>query len=308
LIALFAVALVWSYAPTFGELVERWSTEKNYSHGFFVPAFSAYLLYFRREKLTRVKPGLYWGALGLFLLGGALRLLAAALYFDWLEGVSLLVYLAGLAYLLGGRAAIRWSYPAIAFLIFMVPLPYRFERALSLPLQRIATKASTYALQCCGIPAYSEANVIHLREVHMGIVEACNGLGMMMTFVALSTGLVCVIKRPKLDKLLLVASAIPIALVSNIVRITSTGIAYETWSREVGDLLFHDLAGWFMMPLAMGLLWFEVWILSRLIVTPKVFRLPVAPKKARASATAADANPRSAPPVKTAVPLAPGKA
>src|SRR5439155_15879127 len=135
-------------------------SDPQYSHGYLVPLFALYLLWQRRGQVTSadLRPSC-WG-LPLVMGGAALHLLGAYLYFDWICGASLLPVLAGLAVCFGGRKALAWSGPAIAFLAFMLPLPYRLETALSHPLQRVATVASTYALQTLGFPAVAEGNVI----------------------------------------------------------------------------------------------------------------------------------------------------
>jgi exosortase/archaeosortase family protein len=89
---------------------------------------------------------------------------------------------------------------------------------------------------------------------------------MLITFIALSTGMAVVVKRPLLDKIVLVFSAIPVALVANIARITLTGILHETVGGHVADKFYHDLAGWVMIPLALVLYWCEIWIFSHIFV------------------------------------------
>lgn len=274
--ALFGVALgaclLWVYLPTIDEMVRRWSSENNYSHGFLVPAFACVLLWLRRAQAKRIQSGFYGVGLIFFAVAALLRFAATYVYFDWLDAFSFLICLAGVIAFLGGRAAVAWSWPAVAFLVFMVPLPYSAERALALPLQRLATKTSTYALQTLGLPALSEGNIIALNEARLGIVEACTGLGMSMTFLALATGLALMVRRPLLDRLIIVGSAAPIAVLSNIVRITATGILHETAGRELADIVFHNLAGWLMMPLALLFLWIELKILDRLLIVSQATR------------------------------------
>jgi exosortase len=194
-----------------------------------------------------------------------MRFAGAYIYFEWLDAVSLLPTLAGICVLLGGRAALGWAWPAICFLLFMVPLPYRVETALGLPLQRMATIASTYVLQTLGLPALAEGNVILLASGRIGVAQACSGLSMMLIFFALSTALVIVVHRPRLDKAIVVLSALPIAVLVNVARIAATGVAQEKFGPEVAHAIFHDAAGWLMMPLALGLLGLELWLLSRLL-------------------------------------------
>src|SRR5262249_46126475 len=179
--------------------------------------------------------------------------------------------LLGVAALLGGRPALRWSWPAVAFLFFMIPLPYQVEIALGAPLQRLATIGSAFMLQVLGQPAVPEGNTIMLNDVQLGIVEACSGLRMLVTFFAFSTGVAILIRKPWLERMCIVLSAIPIALVTNIIRITATGIMYQT-NPEFAHRFFHDLAGWFMMPICLAFLGAELWIMNRLIVEARPTR------------------------------------
>jgi exosortase len=257
--------LLWAYGSTLGDLVERWSHDPQYSHGFFVPVFALFVLGMRGHP-PAFRPS--WWGFPVCAAGVLLRLAATYFYFDWLDQVSLLVCLTGLFVLLGGRPALRWSWPAVAFLLFMIPLPYRLEVALANPLQRVATLASTYVLQTLGYPALAEGNSILLNDLTLGVVKACSGLSMLMTFFALSTALALVLKRRPLDRAIIVLSAVPIALAANVARITLTGVLHETVGGELAHSFFHDLAGWFMIPFALVLLGLEIKLLSWLLVEP----------------------------------------
>lgn len=266
---LLGSALAWAYWPVLVGLVRKWSQDPQYSHGFLVPLFSLALLALRRQRRARVSlRANWWGAVLLGLAAG-LRLASAYVYFEWLDAVSLLVALAGAAVLLGGAAAWRWCWPAIGFLLFMLPLPFQLEVALAHPLQRVATQASTYCLQLLGLPALAQGNIILIEDLKIGVLEACNGLGMLLTFFALSTAVALVSRRPRADRLVLVASAIPIALAMNILRITATGVLHRTVGSGIANVVFHDLAGWLMMPLALGLMWLELLLLDHLFLRPE---------------------------------------
>jgi exosortase len=200
------------------------------------------------------------------VMGAALQAAGGYLGVEWLDGVSLLPYLGGLALVIGGWRALAWAWPSIAFLVFMVPLPWRIETALGGPLQAVATRVSTYLLQTLGLMAFAEGNVIQLNGGRIGVVEACNGLSMLITFIALSTAAALVVRRPLLDRLVLVASAIPVALLANIFRICLTGALQEGVGGHASSRFYHDLAGWVMMPLALALYWLEIAVLSRLLL------------------------------------------
>jgi exosortase len=168
--------------------------------------------------------------------------------------------------LVGGWSVVRWSWPALALLAFMMPLPHFVEVALAQPLRRLATGMSTYSLQALGFPAVSEGNVILIDDIELGVAEACSGLGMMMTFFALATALAMIVQAPWHDRAVLIVSAIPIAVLANVIRITATGAAYNVGGKEseLGQLIYHDLAGWLMMPLALAMLWIELKFLANL--------------------------------------------
>jgi exosortase len=164
----------------------------------------------------------------------------------------------------------------------MIPLPHRIETALSLPLQRVATTASTYVLQTIGQPAVAEGNVIIINNARIGVVEACNGLGMLVLFFAVATAVAIVVRRSWLEKIIIVASAVPIALVANVLRITATGFLHATVGGPWVDRFFHGFAGWLMMPAALALLWLELQVLSRAIIAGGRYEGPL-PLDARTS-------------------------
>ncbi|MGQ0633576.1 MAG: exosortase/archaeosortase family protein [Planctomycetaceae bacterium] len=264
-----AAVLLWSYWDTLAVLVRRWSTEADYSHGFLVPVFSVVLLWHRRAMLAGGWPqsGSWWG-LAFLALAGLMRWAAAYLFYPLLDAPSLLPCLAGVVLLLGGWKALHWSWPAIAYLIFMIPLPASIAETLSSPLQRIATESSTWILQTLGVPAIARGNVIWLATGKIGVVEACSGLRMLMLFAAITVGASFLIERPLWEKIFVALSALVIGLITNIIRITVTAILHEYVGQDLAQRVFHDLAGWLMMPVATLLLFIELQLLSKLLIVP----------------------------------------
>jgi len=265
-LAVLLGAVLWSLWPVLTGMVERWSGDPRYAHGYLVPIFSLALLWMRREQLLgeNFRPST-WG-LVFIAFGSAIQLFGAYYVTHSIEGFALLAYLAGLALLVGGWPTFRWSWPSILFLLFMIPLPWRLEKALGPTLQDLATLSSTFLLQTVGFMAFSHGHVIQLNDYRIVVVEACSALSMLITFIALSTGMALIVKRPLLDKIVLVFSAIPVALVANIARITLTGILHETIGRQGADTFYHDLAGWVMIPFALVLYWCVIWIFSHLLI------------------------------------------
>jgi exosortase len=218
----------------------------------------------RAYPVTEARPS--WWGLSLILAGVVLRLIGGYYYLDWFDGLSLLPVLLGVVLLSGGWPLCRQMGPAIGVLFFMLPLPYQLEGALSAPLQRLGTIVSTFMLQTLGLPAVSEGNVILLGDMNIGVLEACNGLGMLSAFFAISTTVALVIKRSLLDRTIIFLSAIPIGVLMNLLRLTATGMVYAVIGAPAAQTFFHDLAGWLMMPLALATLGLELYLLSRLFV------------------------------------------
>lgn len=290
--ALLGAAILWAEWPALAEMAQRWRFDARYSHGFVVPILAGYLVW--RQGRPEFRPGrsAAAAAIGLFLAGAALKVLGSAIFLSWLDAAALMPWLAGLALLVGGWPLLGRTWPAIAFLVFMIPLPYRVEVALGAPMQRLATDASTYLLQTIGLPATAEGTVIALDDARtIAVVEACNGLGMLFTFACYATAAALLIRRPAVDRLILLAGAAPLALGANILRITSTGLMHRYSGNHAADVLFHDVAGWLMMPVALLAFWGELKLLDLIFVEadgsaarPGVFLGPgVAPLHGRSS-------------------------
>jgi exosortase len=265
-VALFAL-FGWAYWSTLVDVKRHWDSDPLYSHGYLVPGFAALLLWLRKDMLRgqNLRPSV-WG-LALVALGAAMRLVPLWYGFTVADRYSILPTLAGLCMVFGGWPALRWAWPGVAFLLFMLHLPAGVDQWLAAPLQRVATLASTNALQTLGFFAVAEGNVILLSGSELNVAEACSGLRMLMTFCAMTTAVAVVTHRSLLQRLLLVASALPLAVVCNVARITLTGALQETVGQgEASHLVFHDVAGWLMIAMGLVLLWLELAILNRLFV------------------------------------------
>jgi exosortase len=268
LAAALAVALggltIWAFWPPLSDMAARWMTDPQYTHGYLVPVFSAYLLWSRRDRLAGISLAPSWWGLLPLAVASLLRYAASSNY-DYFDGLAVVLTVTGFFLLTGGTKALNWAWPAVAFLLFMVPLPYFVEHAVARPLQSVATACSTYIMQTIGLPALSEGNVIVLGNGKIEIERACSGLSMLLIFFALSTAMAVLIRRPLLDKIVILVSAAPIAIIANVARITATGLAQEWFGAEAARKIFHDWAGWMMMPLALVLLWIELGLLSLLL-------------------------------------------
>lgn len=266
LIAVFLVAIGWSCWPVLTEMSARWDSDPRYSHGYLIPLFAAVILALRWDRCPPYQGSPNWWGLLLMLVGASLQLLGTYVFNYWLQGMALIPYAMGIALLFGGWRGLLWASPAIAFLLFMVPLPFRLEGALGQGLQNLSTVVSVFALQLLGMPVLSSGNIIRLGSHQLNVAEACSGLSMLMTFYALSAAAALLIDRPRIYKIIILLSAAPIAVIANVIRIVVTSVLYTMAGSELAEKVFHDVAGWIMMPLGLGLLWFELWVLSKLLV------------------------------------------
>lgn len=265
--AALSILLVWAYFPTLGGLYHKWMNDPQYSHGILVPFFCGFLLWWRwPSEGVEPKP---LPLVGFALLGAAVlfRVVAAGFFFTFLDAVSLLISITGMVLVCGGWPAMRWAWPALLFLVFMVPLPYRLEVAMGSELQKIATVGSTFMLQVLGQPAVDEGNTILINELKLGVAEACSGLRMLVTFVGFCAAAVILMERHWIVRLLVMASCVPIALATNILRITITALAHVYLGEGSTVVrLLHDMYGYLMMPVGLLFLLAELWVLKYLLI------------------------------------------
>jgi exosortase len=283
-------AVLWSYWTTLLQLAERWSIDPQYSHGFLVPVFAAVILWLKRPTTLVGKPD--WRGLVILVVSLLPRWFAARRDQASLDGLCLVGSLLGIALLVGGRELFRWTWPSILFLGFMVPLPFGVTESVAIPLRRFATLGATYLLQTLGYPALADGNIVQIDDLRFDVVHACSGLGMLMTFVALATALALAVAGPKLERILLVVSAIPIAVLANVLRITLTAVAVVSFGLKQHHQTVDMVVGiGLMMPLALVLLWTEYKFLQRLLIPVAAvdpLQVPLSPwmEKKRPSSTA----------------------
>lgn len=264
-IGLCAVIML-SYWNTLANIAATWSSAQ-YSHGYLVPLFAIVLLWLRREPFTDFPTWHRWVGAGLIAIAVTARILATKYVMFTIDNLSIIPCLMGAFVLVGGLRTLRWAGPPLAFLVFMLPLPGFAVNKILRPLQTLATVCSVYAVQTLGVDAYRAGNRIILESMEMGVVDQCSGLRMTTIFFALAAAIAMVATtRPWWERMIILASAIPIALTVNVIRITITGLLYNMHVTGIAKQISHDWAGYIMMPLALGFLFLELQILSNLVV------------------------------------------
>jgi exosortase len=280
---------VFFYYKTILSLTNTYWTDPDYVHGFFVPLFSAFILWHRRDMLPSVpQKGSWWG-LAFFAFWAFIVWSGAYFAYTWFEPFSIVPCLAGITLFVGGWQVFLWAWPALAFLFFIVPLPGLLSSFLSGPLQSIGTHVSVILIQTLGIPSIAQGNQIILRDAQpLGVEEACSGIKMLMLFFTLCVGAAFIMRKPVWERVLIVVSAPPIAVLANVFRITLTAILFELahqWpsvvSKEFADKVFHDFAGLLMMPVALLILLGEMALMSKLMVQPVADRSVVVREASR---------------------------
>jgi len=262
---LLGLVFLWSYGPTIRDLVSVWASVEDYSHGFLVVPAAILILWFRRAGRPTIDQSFHPEGLILIVVAGAMRWISVRYFIDAIDGWSLVVWIAGATWFLCGWPVLRWALPAIVFLLFMVPLPYRAETAVKLPLQRIATSGSSWVLQTLGQPALPEGTTIVLGDVHLDIEQACAGLRIFVGVLALAYLIVLFSCRNWWERALLLLASIPIAVLANVLRITTTALLYQQFADHSIRKQIHDCDGLFTIFVGAALLAFAAWYLKRLI-------------------------------------------
>lgn len=274
-IGVVAALLIFIYwQPIRHTLVDRWIADGNWSHGWLIPIFSLYFLYSRREGLMRAVPNpTLWGA----------PVVAASLVaFFWSawwgrmaypQALTLIPILVGLVLLLGGWNILRVVWFPIAFLLLAIPLPHGRYFQLTTPLRILASKASAAILPYLIPGLHTDAQAVVIDYIRPGIPpgqlnveEACSGMRLLMAFITLGIAMAYLGDRPLWQRLVLVASCLPIALFCNIVRVTTTGYLSIMGHRDLAQGTAHQLLGIAMLVLALGLFALISYVLNHLFV------------------------------------------
>ncbi len=257
LYALIAVLGVLVLSPTLRWLANEWWSNDYYSHGILVPVISVFFAWRLLPKVER-KPS----NLGIFLLVAALVIYLGALFQRayFIAALGMIALFAGLIwYLWGGQALKRMAFPLV-FLIFMVPLP--FVEASSLPLSLITGQISTKAVQVLGMDVTVQGASVTLPNANLVVGAQCSGLRSIVALFTLVAVFAYVVEGPWWSKLLIVLSAIPIAILGNIFRVSSLLWVADRWGVEAGFTYYHDYSGIFFFLFAFLCLILLAWLLG----------------------------------------------
>ena len=256
-----AVAL---YAPILYFMVLQWYDSEDYSHGFLIAPLAAFFAWERREGLRKaaLSPS-WWGILPLAL--GSLTLVIGRLGAELMNmRSSFVLTLIGLVLLLFGRQVFRILAFPLLFLFLMVPLPQSLVNVVAFPLQLVAADLAVKALFLLDVPALREGNIIHLANAKLFVAEACSGLRSLMALITLGVVFAYFFRKSTADRIAIVLSAIPIAILVNSFRVALTGVLTARFGEGVAGGVIHETQGLFTFGLAFLLLLAEASVLARL--------------------------------------------
>jgi exosortase len=259
--SILVAAFVFAFFAPIASMVHTWWSIPDYSHGFFVLPVALYLGWNRRDRLpTRGRPAPVIG-LTLVALAVGVSLFGTLSHVRPLAQYPIVIAAAGMALVIGGRRLFYWSIPMIAYLLFAIPLPHSLATNLSLPLQHLGARGAAYLLETAGVPALADGTLIELENAQLNVAFACSGLQMIISFGAVCTAIALLSNYSLIGKLLITASAIPIAISCNILRITLISWAHRYELAPPKEL--HDAGGILIVPVTIGLVFLGMFLFER---------------------------------------------
>ena len=246
--------LVWLYHSILYNLVLQWGKDPNFGHGYFVPAFSLYLLWQNRQGLKVIDPSPSWAGLPLIYLALAFLVLGDLGVELFTARVSLLFLLAGLIIFFRGWEFFRAVLFPLAFLILMIPLPNIILQKLTFPLQLFASKLASEMLEIVHVPVFPQGNLLTLAAKQLDVADACSGIRSLYSLVTLAIIYGCLMEKRKWVRVILACAAIPIAILANCFRVFVTGLLVQYWGPDKAEGGFHTFEGWLVFVISLILL------------------------------------------------------
>jgi exosortase len=242
--ALICLLVVAVYSHVLAKLVTDWWQIPDFSHGFLVPLFAAYLVWEKRETLRATSIVPCWSGIAVMALGLVVLLLGVYGSELFLSRVSLVILLAGLVLCFAGRQFLKELRFALLVLLLAIPLPAIIFNQITFPLQLVASKLASILLPVFGVPVLREGNVIALPLMKLEVAEACSGIRSLMSLFTLAIFYGYFLEKSNWRRGALVLASIPIAIAANAVRILGTGLCVQYWDPDKALGFFHEFSGW----------------------------------------------------------------
>jgi exosortase D (VPLPA-CTERM-specific) len=246
------------------ELVRRWTTQEEYSHGFLIPIVSAWLLWNRRDALLASIDRPAWSGAVLILLAMVMHAIGSFSAIFILSQLAFIIALLGISVAVGGFPLLRVAFVPIIFLIFAIPLPYFIDANLSLQLQLVSSQLGVFFIRLFQIPVYLDGNIIDFGAYKLQVVDACSGLRYLFPLLSLSFLAAYLFHAPIWQRALVLLSSIPITIAMNGFRIGMVGVTVDRWGSGMAEGVLHLFEGWIIFIASAFLLTIEVYLLARL--------------------------------------------
>ncbi len=239
---LFLLA-AWLYAPLAFHLAGEWWRDPNYTHGFFVPVFSLFLVWEARGRLQALQMKPAWSGLVMLILALIALVLGTISSEFFLSRISLLLLISGaVVFFAGWQHLGAISFP-LAFLVLMLPSSTILNQ-ITFPLQIIASKTASVLLMVAGIPVAGEGNIILLPNARLEVAEACSGIRSLFSLISLTVIYGYLAETKIAFRVLLGLMTVPVSILANALRIAVTGVAVQHWGVAGAQGTLHLLSGW----------------------------------------------------------------
>jgi len=274
-------AIAFAYATVLVKLFHDWWNDENYSHGLLIPFIIGYIIWVQRDKLAGIatRSSVFWGGaavvFALFALWAGVA--GAELY---TQRLSLILILAGIVVYFWGFKLLHMLLVPLGLLFLAIPIPAIVFNKIAFPLQLFASRCAVWSMSVLGIPVLRQGNIIELKPLNsfdtkkLEVVEACSGIRSLMTLLTLAVVFAYFTHSPDANSnglgsgkrfgwvksywfwraVIIVASAVPIAILTNAFRVSGTGVLAHYYGTAVADGFFHSFSGWAIYIVAFILL------------------------------------------------------
>lgn len=259
-VAVISGLIWWIFREEINGIVRQWVTNPSWSHGFLIPVFSLYFLNQSKDEILAIKeprPSWFVGLLCLLFFLVLYPVNIVMLKFMYGKPLIMIAVIGSAVLFIGGWKILKYTWLPVAYLFFAVPLPGRLYFQLTNPMRQLAAQVATLVLNLVPqLEATVQGSTIDVMyksvvmEPGLDVADACSGMRLLMAFVALGVAMAYLHWRPIWQRLVLLATTVPIAILCNIVRVTVTGFIYILGNPKYAQGIYHDMLGMLMLPLA----------------------------------------------------------
>ncbi len=253
--AIIAALLCVLYYRVAVKLVYDWYTLPDYSQGFLVPFFAAFLIWDKRKVLSATPIKQTWSGIALVVFAIFVLILGVYGVELFTARMSFIFLITGLVWTFFGWAMVRQlSFPLLV-LILAIPFPAIVFNRITFPLQLMASRIASDILPFLGVPTLQEGNVIELPIMKLEVAEACSGIRSLMSLFTLAVFYGYFLERTTSRRVILALASIPIAITANVARIVGTGLCVQYWDPDKALGFFHEFQGWVMFVVSLACLY-----------------------------------------------------